>query len=227
MYYYLSVSVKSRLFIFNFNHLRFGMNCNIDLILNSAPEVLLTIISITLLYKHLIKASYSTQSWRWRTLWSCEDIKIAIPLHPGRGLLFSWRLDERQHNANITLHQQQLCLCWIFQHLPTYQDYLWRKSILLYLFLLLWLKMTGGGGCQRWVQLAGMRKAITMESYEQASHPNSQCFCRSFLSWQHAHPPCPLTCDLVDTQKASVDIFSIAFAERHNGAAFFSNLCFF
>lgn len=40
----------------------------------------------------------------------------------------------------------------------------------------------GEGGCQRWVQLAGMRKAMTMESNEKASHPNSRCFCGSFLS---------------------------------------------
>lgn len=66
-----------------------------------------------------------------------------------------------------------------------------------------------------------------MESYEKASHPNSQCFCGSFLSWQHTHSPCLLTCDLVNTQKVSVDIFSIAFAEIIERLFFKSVLLFF
>lgn len=81
-----SVSVKSKLFTFNLNHLQFGMNSysNIHLILNSG--VLLTITSITD-ESILLNADLTLTRLSW------EDIKVAMPLHPSRGLLFSRRLN--------------------------------------------------------------------------------------------------------------------------------------
>lgn len=57
-----------------------------------------------------------------------KDIKAAMPPMASRGDSVL-RAPGRSLccNINITLHLQQLCLCYSFQHLPTYQDYLRTK----------------------------------------------------------------------------------------------------